>query len=661
MGRIGKISAEPMFLIISNIPVVTLSLLLILPVLTKAQSDPLSPSYMPRIDTNPADYPSNIWVTDTMQKVRQDRGSPGTQHWGTFYGTQNEFVDFQVHVQAPSGGIANLTVTASNFVTSAPSSYAISASSPNVIVYREAYLDITTLTSNTSGSALYYGATGYYPDILIPTVDPYYDQTTNAWPFTVAASQNQSAWIDVHIPPAAPSGYYLGSITVKSGSTTLATMPVIIAVWQWPSAGNMPSTSSLHSWTEMGSNDACIQFFGGYSSCGSYPGASGSADKGVELSIIDVGVLMLDHRWSAATPMYTTQSFASPGADIATYWEPFWNGTAAHTQTILAGAKEREATYPYTTGGITSQGSTVAQNWATYFSSAGYTNFLLAYSADEPPATPWATVLSNANILHGTRPMISALGATDIAHMSANSALNAVDIIAVVTDIMECASSNGCTGFESVGNQRSSYNNWLAGNCCGAGSPPRQLWSYISNDSQDSPTPATWPNYDIDSKPVGNRMNEWLTFKNTQTGELYFDITYAWSNGTETPWTTVYYFGGNGDGTLVYPSSSKGTNYVTAPGGRALANPIFLPSIRLKNIRDGMQDYEYLNILNNNGQGSLVTTEIDSWITNSYTFETTGSGLQAARMALGKALHQLSYPAVLLPPTPPTNLTLTVQ
>jgi hypothetical protein len=72
-----------------------------------------------------------------------------------------------------------------------------------------------------------------------------------------------------------------------------------------------------------------------------------------------------------------------------------------------------------------------------------------------------------------------------------------------------------------------------------------------------------------------------------------------------------------------------------------------------------VQDYEYLNVLNNHGQGALVTTEINSWITNSYTFETTGSGLEAARSALGTAMHQLTYHSVVL--LPPPGLSVTVH
>jgi hypothetical protein len=124
---------------------------------------------------------------------------------------------------------------------------------------------------------------------------------------------------------------------------------------------------------------------------------------------------------------------------------------------------------------------------------------------------------------------------------------------------------------------------------------------------------------------------EWMSYRNGVSGELYYSLTGAWGGN---PWRTVLAFGGNGDGTLLYPGTASTVG---------VTKPIYLPSVRLKYIRDGMQDYEYLNILTQRGQGSFVSTQIRSWITNSYTFETTGSGLQSARMALGAAMHQLSY------------------
>ena len=86
--------------------------------------------------------------------------------------------------------------------------------------------------------------------------------------------------------------------------------------------------------------------------------------------------------------------------------------------------------------------------------------------------------------------------------------------------------------------------------------------------------------------------------------------------------------------------------------GAGVTTPLILPSLRLKLLRDGVQDYEYLFKLNALGYGSTVNTQLTSWITNTYTFETTGSGLNAARVALGNFMHALSYPAGQSSPAP---------
>ena len=640
---------------------------------------PLSSAYQPAIDKNcsHSQYASNIWMTNTMQKVRQDSGRPASNAcYLTVYGTQNEFVDFQVHFHDTGGGTPDLSVTVSSFVQSSPASSTIANTYRSVLVYREAYIDVTT---KTAYSSTYYGSTGYYPDILIPTVDPYHDQTTNAWPFTVAAGNNQSAWIDVLVPPAAPSGYYLGSVTVKSGSTTLATMPVVIGVWQWPSAGHMPSTATLKSYSSQGFDDMCTQTYGGYTPCSLYPGAAAlvatfggnQSDAGCELGDIDVAVLALDHRYSVAS-VYANP-LTAPNAELVAYYGPLYNGGGAYqtTQPILSGAKLQQAMYPFgaTNGG---QPSSVAQNWADLYKNNGWTKDLFAYSCDEPrplgeglcgessEAGAWAAIASNATLLHGVTPPIPALVTTDIATVTAESAQNDIDWMVVGIDILE-------PQFGSL--TRSSYNTWLAGNCCGGSGPARELWSYqscssagtCSNGTEGSGV--TYPNYDVDGVPAANRAMEWMTFLHQQSAELYYLTTLAWEGGND-PWNSVYYYGGNGDGTLLYPSTgyngSSFTNHVTAAGGGALTDPIYLPSIRLKHIRDGMQDYEYLNVLTNNGQSALVSTEIASWITNSYTFETSGSGLEAARLALGNAMQRLSYPP-LSSPLAPTNVATKVR
>ena len=583
--------------------------------------DPLGGAYAPSIDTNCAhsQYASNIWLTNTMQKIRQDSGSPASNAcYLTVYSTQNEFADFQVHFHDTGSGTANLSVTVSNFVQSAPSSFTISASGTDVIVYREAYMNVAQVTAT---AATFYNATGYYPDILIPTVDPYYGQTTNAWPFTVSAGQNQSAWVDVHIPSNAPSGYYSGTVTVKSGTTTLATMPVVLAVWQWPSAGYMPSTSSLPTATGVGGQDMCNQAYGSYAACTAYPGASGSADRGETLSLVDMNVLMLDHRISATNPIYPAPTTNFSG--LETYWEPLFDGTPANTHTILSGAQSTAIR------GVNL--NTYGSNWITEFQAKGWLSRLFSYSCDEPPnGCAWSAINTNAAILHGFTPLIPALVTVSLANATTNNVQNSIDTMVVLLSQMEPVNGSGLL--------RSTYDSWLAG----SSGPTRRLWSYLSCSTSGTCTNGisggsaySYPNYDIDGKPSANRANEWMTYLHNQTGELYYDLTYCWTSSTcSSSWTSVYAFGENGAGALLYPGLSTNIGVET---------PVYLPSVRLKNWRDGMQDYEYLNVLAIHGKSALVATQVSSWITNSYTFETSGSGLTAARTALGTAMHQLTY------------------
>jgi hypothetical protein len=662
-----------------------LLLVLCLAVTTFSQAqDPLSPSNLPVIDTNAADYPSNIWVTDTMQKVQQQTGSPGSAHWGTFYGTQGEFIDFQVHVQAPAGGYSALTIAAGSFVQTTPASYTIAAPSASyngTLVYREAYYHVSTITSAAS---VYYGTTGYYPDPLIPTIDPYHHQTTNAFPVAVTAGYNQSAWVDVFIPFGAPSGYYLGAITVSNNGTTLATLPIILAVWQWPSSqgGHMPATASLPSELQYGSGDFCNMNYPGtlFNSTGcnvgtiTYPNGASGAN-------VDGAAMFLDHRWSMNDPVS-----AGTTSQASTYYGPLFGGTnGVNVSTIIPGARSTGVRSVSISGSM--------QTWDTFVNvtnrSAWPQLVNYDYTANEPgyAASSWTSLCNAATTDHGLNPPLATLITSYIQNMTYNAGTagcttqgvsNSVDIIVTGDTCLEpsgqyvCSAGNG-SQYPSVGLNLSAYSSWLSHTNPDGIKP--SFWSYLacgnSGTCGNGTVGATYANfsyanYNVDSKPAGNRVEEWLTYFHQQSGTLYYYATCSWETacGTTTqndPWATnLYQFGNNGDGTLAYPSSYQCTsncgtdptpvNHVTQQNGSKLAVPIWVPRLVLKQMRDGMQDYEYLNALTVAGDSSYVNTQIQSWITNSYTYEYTGTGLQAARNSLGTKLHQLTYPTVLLPP-----------
>jgi hypothetical protein len=99
------------------------------------------------------------------------------------------------------------------------------------------------------------------------------------------------------------------------------------------------------------------------------------------------------------------------------------------------------------------------------------------------------------------------------------------------------------------------------------------------------------------------------------------------------PWNQLFYAGGNGDGALYYPGS------VDKVGG---TTPIPVASIRLKLIREGMEDYEYLNALAKAGYSDLADSAANSFITNAYTFDNDPKALEGAREKMGTMLHRVS-------------------
>jgi len=281
------------------------------------------------------------------------------------------------------------------------------------------------------------------------------------------------------------------------------------------------------------------------------------------------------------------------------------------------------------------------------------------YACDEPPpgqgncgkagatgSAVWTVLCQNSTSDHGaSTPIIPVLVTTRISWTDAQNgtagcspnAENSIDWMIPSIDTFT---------------QMSDYTSYLATTCCG-GSPNRLVGSYLACGSAGTCSNGivgnlTFPNYDIDAVPVANRAMQWMTFLHGQTLELYYGVDTQFCNGCH-PWASQYTFGNNGDGTLVYPCSASQCGAKT---------PIWLPSLRLKMIRDGMQDYEYLLALTNAGQTSFVQQQINSWITNSSTFNVDPAALTAARQALGNKIHQLGYPMAL---QPPSNLADTVQ
>jgi glycosyl hydrolase family 123 len=176
-----------------------------------------------------------------------------------------------------------------------------------------------------------------------------------------------------------------------------------------------------------------------------------------------------------------------------------------------------------------------------------------------------------------------------------------------------------------------SVQQWPALPFTGGGS---DLWSYTSCNTGFGNT----PEWMVDYPPINERIQAgFLNWTQGATGILYYRAD-GWTAGNAIgSWNNVGTtacgsgFGRPGDGIFLYPP---------AP----IASTESAPGIRLKAIRDGIQDYEYAQILKNLGQVTFLNSVIQPIATSWTNWSHDPNALAAARQQLGQQLHQLSPP-----------------
>ncbi|MCD6122497.1 MAG: DUF4091 domain-containing protein [Spirochaetales bacterium] len=103
-----------------------------------------------------------------------------------------------------------------------------------------------------------------------------------------------------------------------------------------------------------------------------------------------------------------------------------------------------------------------------------------------------------------------------------------------------------------------------------------------------------YPNLFIDVSAMYNRIIPWLSYRYGFTGLLYYQTVYDYAKDRN-PWESEYQFYCNGDGNLLYPGTPEILHSYGIGDGKRPHVPC--PSIRFKLLREGIEDYEYLKIL----------------------------------------------------------------
>ena len=149
-----------------------------------------------------------------------------------------------------------------------------------------------------------------------------------------------------------------------------------------------------------------------------------------------------------------------------------------------------------------------------------------------------------------------------------------------------------------------------------------EVWSYTAI----AVDPA-YPIWQLDFPLLHYRIPGWLNWADRLTGLLYWANNY-WMESSD-PWTDPTTYGPlNLDGALVYPGNAIGYDGPVA-------------SMRLKAIRDAIEDYEYLLILTSLGDRASASS-IASTVGTFAQWTRNPTDIQEARERLGDRINQLA-------------------
>jgi hypothetical protein len=555
----------------------------------------------PRADPPDGAIGFDWWTTHALEKVRPgDR--PRQAGPIALIAARNEFEPFQLVLRAGDARIDAVDVAMSDLL--GPGGARIA--SDLATVYVERYLQVRT-PSSVEGEA------GEWPDALVPAVDRYAGEKRRAFPLALTPGRNQPLWIDLYVPPATPPGDYRGKVVMRVAGRARAEAPVALRVMPFA----LPSTSSFPTTFGFSGISALQQHHGGYTD---------DADL-FELSEVYTRALLRhrisSHEGSGAPPEWTASA-----NKVAVRWErydremgPFLDGTVFGDGDPLPGA--RVTSIDVRTPALPSDESRVLywREWVRHFEQRGWLDRLFLYMFDEPGRDHhYGKVLGIGREARRASPELKTLLTEQLAPPLA-------DVVDIWTTPINCIEPRpGIDPYCEETVERRSY--------AAAERDGREVWWYQSCMSHGCdimggrPVFTDWPSYVVDVDPVANRIMQWLAFRYDIAGELYYNTVEDY-NAEGSPWDDLLSHGGNGDGTLFYPGTPDRI------GGRT---HIPIESIRLKLIREGLEDYEYLDLLQRSGNVDLARREVGRIAQSVFKWDRRPESLYAARRALAAVL-----------------------
>lgn len=548
----------------------------------------------------------SVWAVPAEQKVRPDDKIESTNIiWSKtsrkikVAGAGNEHVPFQVVITSPVPPGRRPKPAGGFFISASDLKSKNGKGIPNSQV--KFYLEHYIMLYAKSGPA---GETGVWPDALAPVKEP----------FNMAAQyavvRNRPIWVDIDIPDATPAGDYTGTITVTQDGKNVETLNVEVKVYGF----SIPEKTSLVTYMNI-SKGWMSRFYHKESS-------SAEMDK-LTQTYYD---FLYEHRMEPWFNDQLAPAITMSGNNLQVKFDDnryHYYLNKLKSNRVLLEALPRELSMEIKDKEFSKAFNDKVKSYLTqvrdYFEKNGWKHALVFNSPIDEPNTKeeYDETREWAKLVHEAAPGVPFLSTES-----------------PVTDNTEWGELTGhVNNFSIHGNalNESEVKQAIKREQSKGG---EMTW-YISCD-QIYPQ----PNYFIDAPAMDPVMVPWITESYKMTGFLYWAANF-WTE-TPNPWLdAVTFISGylcsdgyvlNGEGSLLYPGDFV-KRYTGQPD---VAGPV--SSIRFELLREGIEDYDYIQMLKESGDKDFVDDIVNKMVIDVSTFSRNVQDLYAARKAMAERL-----------------------
>lgn len=423
---------------------------------------------------------------------------------------------------------------------------------------------------------------GWFPDALIP-----WRENSNC---TIAPKCNQPFWGEVHIPADIEAGLYTGSIRISANGCEPVELNLELKIWNFTL--NNPSLQT--------------SFGLSYEQISNYHHLRPGSIEYWEM-IRKYNQILIEHRLMP-TCLITPRALPDGSFDTTnlTPLLSYYFDTLGVNASMYAFNLNSPFADPL--GEDSARVRMYLETYYRYLLNHGWAERHYVYLIDEPnDSIAYQQVRQYGEFIHRINPKIKMLCTEQVEPQNPNwgKLSGYVDIYCPIFFLYDSAQAHWR---QSLGDE---------------------IWAYTACTQGNVPTP--W--WQLDMPLMNYRIVPWMLRRNDISGLLYWSTNY-WQESPD-PWLNPAGFKNqqgdfwNGDGSLFYPGDNVG-----------IAGPV--ASLRLKQLREGMEDYEYLVILSAMGEVDFAKSQIQRLTKDFFSWRDNPESLNEIRKTIGEKIAAIN-------------------